>query len=156
MRRRICSRATRTTAGSIFDAENVEEILGGGEFAQIVETRSWPVLLFDWSLDEELAHPRLQMREPRLEKVDAIDEHRNGVADRIGNEMMFEIDATVGTRCVGARPARCGRECRRPSFPAATSSMTTEFAPMRARAPTVIGPRILAPAPISTPFSIVG
>ena len=41
-------------------------------------------------------------------------------------------------------------------MPAGTSWMTTELAPTRAPLPTVIGPRILAPAPTTTPSSRVG
>ena len=38
----------------------------------------------------------LQMTEARLKKIDAVDQDRHGVADRIRNQMMFEIDAPVG------------------------------------------------------------
>ena len=59
---------------------------------------------------------------------------------------------------------RCRRRTVRTTLPGmpttvmsgGTSSITTELAPTRTPWPMVIGPRIFAPAPISTPSCTVG
>lgn len=100
-------------------------------------------------------HLRLQVRQAGFQKLDPIDERGEGFPDRVGDEVMIEVNAAAEGEARSVPMHGLGGNAD-DSRIRGTLSMTTELAPTRAFRPTAIGPSILAPAPTMTPSSSIG
>src|SRR5216684_3735146 len=93
------------------------------------------------------------MGQPRFEKLDPVEHDGNRFPDRVRHQSR-SIRPTTRRWVSSGRTTRAGMPTT-VTF-GGVLSITTELAPTRVPLPTVIGPRIFAPAPTTTRSSSVG
>ena len=101
-------------------------------------------------------HLALQVGKARFQKLDPIDESGEGFPDRVGDEVVIEVDAAAEGEARSVSMSRSWRECRRPSSRAGTLSMTRNWLRCEQSSPISIAPSNLAPAPTTTRSPSVG